>query len=355
MDNPNQKAIRKPNMLEAIDGETLADMRLPPTQFSVEGLLPQGVTLLGGAAKIGKSWMVLDLCVSVAAGIPFFHLQTTRGTVLYLCLEDTLSRVQDRLNSMTDSPPANLFFAVSAGTIADGLCEQIRNFKESHPSLSLVAIDTFQVVRGSDPDMSYAEDYADVRKLKELADALNISLLLIHHLRKQGDSDPVNRLSGTTGLSGAVDAIFILQKESRESAEARLICTGRDIEQRELRLCFSKDLCRWSCTADSLEQPETALPTEMEQFVRFMRNQISFSGSNTQLAEVFNRFWGTSIQPKTLKQKMNRWRYVLEDCGVFFESKRSNGVRSVTVNYIPPVENEPLTSPERDASDVPDA
>ena len=28
------------------------------------------------------------------------------------------------------------------------------------------------------------------------------------HLRKQGDSDPLNKLSGTTGISGAVDAVL---------------------------------------------------------------------------------------------------------------------------------------------------
>lgn len=49
------------NKLTVIDGETLMDMRLVPTRFCVETLLPQGVSMLGGAPKIGKSWMVLDL------------------------------------------------------------------------------------------------------------------------------------------------------------------------------------------------------------------------------------------------------------------------------------------------------
>lgn len=54
--------------LAVIDGETLMDMRLPPTRFCVQTLLPQGVTVLGGAPKIGKSWLVLDLCVRIAKG-----------------------------------------------------------------------------------------------------------------------------------------------------------------------------------------------------------------------------------------------------------------------------------------------
>lgn len=54
------------NMLTVVDGETLMDMKLPPTKFCVETLLPQGISILGGAPKIGKSWMVLDLCVRIA-------------------------------------------------------------------------------------------------------------------------------------------------------------------------------------------------------------------------------------------------------------------------------------------------
>lgn len=37
------------NTLTVIDGETLMDMRLPPTKFCVDTLLPQGVSILGGA------------------------------------------------------------------------------------------------------------------------------------------------------------------------------------------------------------------------------------------------------------------------------------------------------------------
>ena len=54
--------------LAVIDGETMADMKLPPTRFCVQTLLPEGVTIFGGAPKIGKSWLVLDLCVRIAKG-----------------------------------------------------------------------------------------------------------------------------------------------------------------------------------------------------------------------------------------------------------------------------------------------
>lgn len=152
------------NMLTVVDGETLMDMKLPPTKFCVETLLPQGISILGGAPKIGKSWMVLDLCVRIAKGEAIWNLSTQKGTTLYLCLEDPLNRIQQRLCMLTDEVPENAYFATAAGTLADGLCEQIRNFVSEHPDTVLVAVDTFQIVRTNTTDTSYANDYDDVRK-----------------------------------------------------------------------------------------------------------------------------------------------------------------------------------------------
>ena len=323
----------KKNTLAVIDGETLMDMRLPPTRFCVDTFLPQGVTILGGAPKIGKSWLVLDLCIRVAKGEPLWDLPTHRGTTLYLCLEDPLRRVQERLNCITDEVPPNAFFATAAGTLADGLCEQTYSFVKEHPDTVLVAIDTFQVIRGFSNDTSYANDYDEVRKLKQLADELNISLLLVHHLRKQGDSDPLNKLSGTTGISGAVDAAFVLDQSKRNATGATMICTGRDIEYRELELNFSKDRFVWECLSDTLEEPMLVLPKEMISLVEFMKREQSFSGSNTEFTERYNSFSGKSFSPKALKQMMNRWRYALEEQGVSFESHRSNGQRLLEITF----------------------
>ena len=54
--------------LQVIDGETLMDMELVAPKFCVQGLLTQGLCILGSAPKIGKSWLMLDLCVRIAKG-----------------------------------------------------------------------------------------------------------------------------------------------------------------------------------------------------------------------------------------------------------------------------------------------
>lgn len=319
--------------LEVIDGESLMDLRLEPTKFCVDTLLPAGMCILGGAPKIGKSWMVLDLCVRIAKGEPIWNLPTKKGTTLYICLEDNHTRLQSRLNLITDEVPNNVFFAITSKTMSDGLCEQIRDFVKEHPDTVLVAIDTFQIIRKNDTDISYGNDYQEIRVLKELADTLGITLLLIHHLRKQGDSDPLNKLSGSTGISGGVDAVFVLDVNQRSQGAATLYCTGRDIGYRQLELRFEKEHCLWQLISDTFEREEKLLPREMEQFVDFMKSEIKFHGSNTELAEKYHSFCGTELSTKALKQMMNRWRYLLEDMGVRFKSGRSNGTRFVTVNY----------------------
>mgnify|MGYP002510532941 CR=1 len=324
------KEIQK---LDVIDGETLMEKRFSKTKFCIDTLLPQGVTVLGGAPKVGKSWLVLDMCVRVAKGENVFNLSATKGTVLYLCLEDTERRIQERLSYITDEVPENIFFATAANTLADGLCQQIEDFVAEHPDTVLIAIDTFQLVRTNSGEPSYAGDYQEIAKMKSIADKNNISILLVHHLRKQGDNDPLNKLSGTTGISGAVDAVFILDKNRREEQHATLICTGRDIEYREMRLKFDSKTCVWKVEADSYTQPEILLPPEMTDLIHFMKEFKIFDGSNTEFAEQYNLFCNSAIAAKCLKQMMNKQRYFLEEHGVIFTNRRSNGQRLIKVYY----------------------
>lgn len=327
------------NNLSVINGQDLMELNLPPQSFTVRGLLPQGLSILGGAPKIGKSWMMLDLCIRVAKGESLWGMETKQGTTLYLCLEDTLRRIQHRLNCITEEVPAAAYFATASGTLADDLEAQILQFIRQHPDTVLVVIDTFQMIRSNSNEPSYGGDYEEIQKLKRIADSQRISLLLVHHLRKQGDRDPVNKLSGTTGITGAVDCVFVLDKSRRREDAATLICTGRDIEHRELELRFSKDEFVWSLMADSAKESMGTLPKDMVAFVEFMQQIQIYSGTNTNLAEQFSEHSGLPATPKGLKQRMNKWSYRLEDLGVTFYSHETKQGKLVEVWYKAPASN----------------
>lgn len=308
-------------------------MDLPATKFVIKDLLPQGLAIIGGAPKVGKSWLMLDWCVRIAKGETIWKFPTAQGVTLYVSLEDTASRLQERLLSVTDEAP-NVFFTTFSFKIGEGLEEQIKSFVTDHPETALIVIDTFQMIRSTGSEVSYASDYNEIEVIKKLAEELKITILLVHHLRKQGDSDPFNMLSGTNGLAGGVDTMFVLDKSKRCSANATLYCSGRDIEDREIELKFDKNSCTWSFVSDSSDNPEMLLPDDIRLLVEFMKMKIKFIGSNTEFTNEFVSFCGKEISAKSLKRRMNRYRRELEENGVEFNSHRSNGKRILSISYI---------------------
>lgn len=72
--------------LVTVDAETLLATPMSKTMFIVDGLIPQGVNVLSGAAKIGKSWLMLWLGLQVSQGLPVWGIPTMHCDVLYLCL-----------------------------------------------------------------------------------------------------------------------------------------------------------------------------------------------------------------------------------------------------------------------------
>lgn len=172
--------------LQTIDADTLQSTAYAPVSFVVDDLLPQGLHLLAGAPKIGKSWLALWLCLCAAQGKPLWTFATRPCEVLYLCLEDSFQRIQSRLFDLTEDAPPTLHFAVMSQQLHNGLVEQIEQFLKEHPQTRLIVIDTLQRIRTVGNDANpYASDYRDIGVLKALADKHRIAILLVHHLRKK--------------------------------------------------------------------------------------------------------------------------------------------------------------------------
>ena len=298
-----------------------------PTVFTVEGLLAQGLFILAGSPKVGKSWLALDLCLAVAKGEKIFDRETSQGSVLYFCLEDSYPRIQSRLYELTDEPTDKLFFSLKADTIGSGLEEQIVKFKSEHDDLRLIVIDTLQMVR-NETESGYGSDYAEIVPLKALAEQLGITIVLVHHLRKAADSDPFNMISGSTGLSGATDGQLVLKKDKRCGGQAVLYATGRDIEDQELSL--TRQGARWVPADEHKEKPPDLFPFAVHDL---MTGLCSFKGSATELCGLLKERYGGEYFANRLTRDLFRKAYELRDLGVTFEPKRSNGQRLLLLRY----------------------
>ena len=209
--------------LDAVNANELMDMEFQPTGWLIEKLLGKGVYLLAGASKIGKSWLVLWLADRVSKGEKVWDFKTAQCDVLYVSLEDTAQRIQRRLSEVTGGEADRVWIATEAELLGSGFEQQLGNFLTAHPGVGFVIIDTLQRIRQMKSEKySYSGDYEVMTALKSIADRFNITILVVHHTRKEESEDAFNMISGTNGLMGCADGAMVLQKPSRIGKTATL-------------------------------------------------------------------------------------------------------------------------------------
>jgi hypothetical protein len=237
---------------------------LPPVRWVVPDILPEGVTVLGGRPKFGKSWMVLGFGVAVATGgVALGTRQVEQGEVLYLALEDNERRIHNRLDKLLAGRPAppNLHIPTEWPRLDEEGADLLDDWVAVHPDARLVIVDTLAMLkpRTNGRRTQYDEDREAVSPLAPIAADHGVAILLVHHLREAESDDPLDMIHGSAGLTGGVDGALVL-KRKRGQADAYLHVDGRDIENpTELALKWDADAVTWTVMGDAEEyrQSET--------------------------------------------------------------------------------------------------
>ena len=331
--------LTEPGYMPVVSMEDIYGMVFTGKPWIVDGLLHTGLYILAGAPKLGKSFLVAQIAYHVSTGRPLWGHPVHQSPVLYLALEDDHRRLQSRLFRMFSvESTTNLYFSIEAKKLRKGLEEQLKTFLMEHPDTRLIIIDTLKKVRdGDDDSYSYGRDYEDIGLLKKFADENGVCLLIVHHTRKQGDeNDQFNMIAGTTGLTGAADASFLLTKHRRTDTDATLQLTGRDVQDQKFYL--SRDRSRLTWELDHVEIEDFKLPpdpvlTAVSQLVN--QQQPRWSGSPTELAAALDV--GTNPIALTKHLNINAAR-LLKDHGVHYERKSTHDGRRITLVFIPPEE-----------------
>ena len=311
--------------LNTVEGNALMDMEFKPTGFLIEKLIGKGVYILAGASKIGKSWLVLWLADCVSKGVPVWDLKTSPCEVLYVSLEDTQQRIQQRLNDVTGGETGPLYIATESALLGSGFEDQLTGFLDEHPHVGFVIIDTLQRIRPAKAEKySYAGDYEIMTTLKNIADEFNITILLVHHTRKEESSDAFNMISGTTGLLGCADGALVLQKPSRLSSEATLDVTGREMADIQLKLRFNDQTRHWDFIEYGRDEPSQR-DKVLEAVRMFISDCHEWHGTATELLEILRDSLEPDTKPNTLSRRLNASVSKLEqDYGVDYRTSRGH-------------------------------
>lgn len=323
------------NDLRTISMTELYDTAYPPRVPIVEGLIFNGTYLFVGAPKVGKSFFMAQLGYHVSMGIPLWGFPVTKGTVLYLALEDDYARLQRRLSKMFGMQgSSNLHFATQSKALNQGLEEQLHKFVKEHEDARLIIIDTLQKVREASGDkLSYGNDYEIVTKLKRFSDQYGICLLVVHHTRKMESSDSFDMISGTNGLLGAADGAFIMQKEKRTENKAVLEVAGRDQQDQRLFLNFNREQCVWELTKSETELWKEPVDSVLELLATVVTNEApEWSGSASELLQLLPEI---DMQPNVFTRKLNvSLERLLIDYNIKYESVREHSGRKIKLTLI---------------------
>ena len=234
--------------IKLISAEELQKKEILPLKWIVKDLLPEGLTILAGSPKHGKSLLAMNVAIAAAMGKPLMNkFETSPGKILFLPFEDGERRFQKRINdiskgySLEYAPkdlliPENCYFP-ELNEQSIGLMSRIIDDND----IQLVVIDTLGSAIPSENisnNYNYLHDYQMMKKFQQLAIRKRISIIIIHHTRKMKAENVFDEISGTRGLTGASDVNMVLRKNVSESF---LYIQGRDIEDKIYKLNFSKD------------------------------------------------------------------------------------------------------------------
>ena len=320
--------------LQTITASSLMSTDYPPLAFTIDKILPQGIFILAGSGKIGKSWLSLDMCVAVATGTKLWDFNANQGDVLYLALEDTHPRLKERLERVGEGniQSETLHLSVSSLGITDGLIQQIKDFIAQKPSTRLIIIDTLERIRNGEQDKSmYSCDYRDINLLREVLTGNTATLLLVHHTRKMYDPDPLNTLSGSTGLVGAVDGVWVLEKEKRTGGKGKLTIANRDTEGYCFNVEFDKENCRWNFLGAEEEMTENEDENFCDLIAEFVTS--TFHGTATELVEALKKLdENFAVSSRGIAKKLSSLQGLLrEKYGIKYLWERGHKGRMITL------------------------
>jgi len=219
-----------------ISGSSLLRRRFDPLHWVIPDVLVEGLTILVGAPKVGKSLLSLAIATSVATGKRFFDRPIRRQKVLYLALEDGQRRVFDRLSALRNGTPLDSLSIITNDRLppARAMATIEAKIKKFRPKL--VVVDTMAALGGAIVlGSNYANTYASVQQLKNLADTYHLALIAVHHSSKNKKDDFVLSPIGSQGIGAVADAVAELRRP-RNQTRGTLSITGRDIKEMQIPL-----------------------------------------------------------------------------------------------------------------------
>lgn len=297
----------------------------------VTDLLPKGVTIFAGKPKIGKSFLLLQLAISLCnVDSDFLNLQTDNDVrVIYFSNETNATEIKKRLESLA-KPYDNILFEFSNSLKLEDIRKTIEEIRIQSDQNILVIIDTLQNVKYdfNYDNNSYQDMYKIINSYLQISSKYQVSFILVHHLNKQKDSDVINSINGSIAFSGASETVIILDKQN--DCEYKLLVESRYINDKTL------NLKRKNNGFFEIVEEENLFETQDQDIIKLMnfvakQNEQFIEDTPTNICAKANL---KNTTANWLLKKLKDNEKLLHQCNIFFEVTRTAEKRMIKIQYI---------------------
>jgi biotin operon repressor len=207
--------------------------------------------------KAGKSWLTLQAAIHVAGGRKINGITAVdQGPVLYGAFEEPAARTMARLRRLAPAGEwtSRLHFIYELLPLMGGGSEQLAALIEQERPRLLVLDTLTALIKGGGKKENdvFRSQYAEVSRLRKLAEDFNVPILLVHHVRKGLSDSGIEAIAGTGGIAAAIDTLWYLKR--KPEGEATLDVVGRETEDKTFALRFEQEPFGWHVLGDDAAQ-----------------------------------------------------------------------------------------------------
>jgi hypothetical protein len=226
-------------------------------EWLVPDLLPANeLILLAAGPRAGKSLLAMLLAKSVATGEPFLDRPVTQGAVLYIRCEDAPVKIKQRqiAQGWEENLPVYWLdrFKLSQTAHLRELAEEL--------DARLIVLDTLSRIRDDGATESSAEMSRVIEPLQEMAEDLNLSIVLVHHTGKvnidnAGSVDVFETIRGSSAIRATCRGSMVIAADS----ESYRLCAENGYGKIDLKIKLDNTTLEWKLIGRWVEQVSSDL------------------------------------------------------------------------------------------------
>lgn len=250
---------------------------LMESQDIISKFLPIGVTLMAAPAKMGKTFLNMQLANTVACGGDFLGHQCKKSSVYYLAFEDPEHNQIERLK--------NSSFKIAQGYDIEicppyqnsfDLEKKILNYLHFNSNLGVVIIDTFEKIRPHS-DRTYTVEYKEVTKYHELGLKYDIAIILVMHtIKNTNDVNVFANISGSAGTLAAVDGLMVMLRNRYNEKIKMLYLDGKGIPANTIYLKQDDNMSFYKI---EMKDDTKDIDPDLQFIIRYVIENDKYTGS----------------------------------------------------------------------------